>query len=93
MSWLTNQLSTEKDIAFVKEAVAVFGVPVVDVFIPEYGGPFVPPDAGDKKFWFLKFANGKELNVGLVKYFIKAQPVTWYRQIADELFAKSPFSE
>ena len=64
-----DQFSTEAEANFwaakMIEVLPQFGKP--SVFIPEYGGPFATPASGDEKFFHLKWSNGHESNVGLIR--------------------------
>lgn len=86
-----SQLSTEKEVEFVKNMVGHFGKGVEEHYIPQYLGPFQVPEDGDRKFYHLKFKNGNDgFNVGLLLYFIKAFPVTWPAMLADQINAPKP---
>ncbi len=86
-----SQLSTEKEVEIVKGYLGPLGGGVKEQYIPQYGGPYVVPEDGERKFFHLRFNNGNEgFNVGLILYFIKSFPVTWPAMLADQINAK-PF--
>lgn len=64
-----NQFATEAEANFwatkLGNALPQFGTPVP--FIPQYGGPFSTPASGDEKFYSLRWPNGHESNVGLIR--------------------------
>src|ERR1700738_4104645 len=59
------------------------------IYIPAYTtGPFATPQAGDKKFYHLRFRNGAEgFNAGLVKATMAFSPSRWPLMIALEVNA------
>lgn len=84
-----SQLSTLKQVEDVKKLLANMGGGVKEHYIPEYGGPYVVPENGDRKFYHLRFNNGNEgFNVGLIIYFIKSFPVTWPLMLSQQIEAK-----
>ena len=64
------------------------------IYIPVYGGPFVVPEDGDKKFYLLRFVNGADgFNAGLVKIIIAMFPTRWPQMIAQEVNATLSFDD
>lgn len=85
---MTSQFTTEAQAKAVVEKLKFFGLDM-EIFIPEYAGPFAVPTDGDKSFYHIKFSNGKAMNAGLLKEFIERFPVSWQAMIGAELYAKS----
>jgi hypothetical protein len=58
------------------------------IYTMEYGGPFVPPENGDKKYYFFRFNNGADgICVALVKGIMAYSPVTWPTIIENDVSA------
>ncbi len=83
-----NQLSTPAEAAEIARKLGLLGGGVIRTYVPEYGGPFAPPESGDSKFLHFDFANGASgFNVGLVRAFMDYAPFQWPTMIASELAA------
>lgn len=83
-----TQFATEKQANDLKAMLGTMGGGVTAIYVPDYQ-IFPTPDAGDKKFYHMDFANGvKGLNVGLVLDTIKRNPFTWTGMIAATLAEK-----
>lgn len=85
-----NQLSTESEAAAIAKQLTDLNIGggVAETYIPEYGGPYVPPSDGDRKFYHFKFVNGADgFNVGLVRAFMQYSPVRWPMMLATEVDA------
>lgn len=81
-----NQLATPEEAAEIAKALGGIGGGVTDTYVPEYGGPFVPPENGTAKFLHFRFANGAEgFNVGLIRAFMQYSPLRWPVMISTEV--------
>jgi hypothetical protein len=85
-----NQLATVDEAKEIAKELGAIGGGVVDTYVPEYGGPYVPPANGNAKFLHFRFANGAEgFNVGLIRAFMQNSPMNWPLMIATEVNKKS----
>ena len=51
-----NQLATYLEAQDIANQLGSIGGGVVDTYVPEYGGPFTPPENGPAKFLHFRFA-------------------------------------
>lgn len=83
-----NQLATYQEAQEIAKQLGSIGGGVVDTYIPEYDGPFAPPENGAAKFLHFRFANGAEgFNVGLIRAFMQYSPLRWPAMIGTEVEA------
>ena len=83
-----NQLATPQEAQEIARQLGTIGGGVVDTYVPEYEGPFVPPENGPSKFLHFRFANGAEgFNVGLIRAFMQYSPMRWPMMITTEVEA------
>jgi hypothetical protein len=83
-----NQLATYQEAQEIAKQLGSIGGGVVDTYIPEYAGPFAPPENGGAKFLHFRFANGAEgFNVGLIRAFMQYSPLRWPAMIGTEVEA------
>lgn len=83
-----NQLATPQEAQEIAKQLGSIGGGVVDTYVPEYGGPYVPPENGPAKFLHFRFANGADgFNVGLIRAFMQYSPLRWPLMIATEVDA------
>lgn len=81
-----NQLATIAEAEAIALKLEPVGGGVKDTYIPEYEGPWSPPEMGDSKFYHFRFANGAEgFNVGLIRTLMKQCPVSWLNMVATEI--------
>lgn len=81
-----NQLATYLEAQDIANQLGSIGGGVVDTYVPEYGGPFTPPENGPAKFLHFRFANGAEgFNVGLIRAFMQYSPLRWPMMIGTEV--------
>jgi len=81
-----NQLATHAEAQEIAKQLGSIGGGVVDTYIPQYMGPFTPPENGPAKFLHFRFANGAEgFNVGLIRAFMQYSPMRWPMMIATEV--------
>ncbi len=83
-----NQLATREEADQIAKALGSIGGGVVEIYIPEYGGPYVVPEDGPRKFYHFRFQNGAEgFNVGLIRSFMQYSPMRWPMMIETEVTA------
>jgi len=83
-----NQLSTIEEAKAIAAKLGAIGNGIADIYIPEYLGPYAPPENGTAKFHHFKFRNGADgFNVGLVRSTMKFFPTSWPLMIALEVNA------
>jgi hypothetical protein len=81
-----NQLATHDEAKKIADELGTIGGGVVDTYIPEYQGPFTPPENGASKFLHFRFANGADgFNVGLIRAFMQYSPLRWPVMIGTEV--------
>lgn len=81
-----NQLATYQEAQEIAMQLGTMGGGVVATYIPEYEGPFAPPENGPAKFLHFRFANGAEgFNVGLIRAFMQYSPMRWPAMIGTEV--------
>lgn len=81
-----NQLTTLEEARAIARDLAAMGGGVIDVYIPEYLGPYRPPEIADAKFYHFKFANGAEgFNAGLIREMRKMFRTSWPSIVAMEV--------
>jgi hypothetical protein len=81
-----NQLATYQEAQEIAAQLGTIGGGVVDTYIPEYQGPFSPPENGPSKFLHFRFANGADgFNVGLIRAFMQYSPLRWPVMIGTEV--------
>lgn len=73
-----QQLTTLEEAREIARDLGSMGGGVIDVYIPEYLGPYRPPEIGESRFYHFKFANGADgFNAGLVREMRKYFPTSW----------------
>ena len=83
-----NQLATLLEAQEIAKQLSAIGGGVVDTYVPEYEGPFAPPENGPAKFLHFRFANGADgFNVGLIRAFMQYSPLRWPAMIGTEVEA------
>jgi hypothetical protein len=83
-----NQLATTEEAKKIAAELANIGGGVVETYVPEYQGPFSPPENGQAKFLHFRFANGADgFNVGLIRAFMQYSPLRWPLMIGAEVEA------
>lgn len=83
-----NQLATYQEAQEIAKQLGMIGGGVVETYVPEYEGPFSPPENGPSKFLHFRFANGASgFNVGLIRAFMQYSPMRWPDMIATEVNA------
>ena len=81
-----NQLATLPEAQDIARDLVNIGGGVVDIYIPEYLGPYRPPEIGDAKFYHFKFANGADgFNAGLIRTMRRMFPTSWPSNVALEV--------
>jgi len=81
-----NQLSTLDEAKAVALQLGSAGNGVKDIYIPEYEGPWAPPELGSSKFYHFRFNNGAEgFNVGLIRTLMKQCPTSWLNMVSTEI--------
>lgn len=81
-----NQLATMEQAQAISKQLSGVGGGVKDIYIPEYGGPYVVPELGNSKFYHLRFKDGAEgFNVGLIRTLMHQCPTTWLNMITTEV--------
>lgn len=78
------QLSTLSEALELKNILGNIGKGVSEIYIPQYSGPFGPPQelSTNRKFYHFKFNNGAEgLNVGLIRETLEKDPNTGLQRI------------
>ena len=81
-----NQLATYQEAKDIATQLGSVGGGVVDTYVPEYEGPFAPPENGLSKFLHFRFANGADgFNVGLIRAFMQYSPLRWPSMIGAEV--------
>ena len=81
-----NQLATYQEAQEIAKQLVSIGGGVAATYIPEYEGPFSPPENGPSKFLHFRFANGAEgFNVGLIRAFMQYSPTRWPSMIGAEV--------
>lgn len=79
------QLSTLTEALELKNILGNIGKGVSEIYVPQYGGPFAPPQdlSTGRKFYHFRFNNGADgINVGLVRETLEKDPNTGLQRIA-----------
>ncbi len=83
-----NQLATMEEAKDIAAKLSAIGGGVAEIYIPDYLGPYAPPEDGAAKFYHFKFRNGADgFNVGLVRTVMLYFPSRWPLMIATEVNA------
>ena len=73
--------------------LGTIGGGVVDIYVPEYLGPYAAPKNGDAMFYHFKFKNGADgFNVGLVRTTMMYFPSRWPLMITTEVNASANYA-
>jgi hypothetical protein len=83
-----NQLATAEEAKEIAKRLGSIGGGVAETYIPEYGGPYSPPQDGNAKFYHFRFRNGADgFNVGLIRTTMQYFPTRWPVMISTEVSA------
>mgnify|MGYP000662176818 CR=1 FL=1 len=83
-----NQLTSIEEAKMLASRVGTLGGGVVDIYIPEYAGPFTAPKEGELRFYHFKFGSGVSgFNAGLIRETMRLFPSRWPLMLATELDA------
>lgn len=83
-----NQLATLEEAKDIAAKLGTIGGGVADTYIPDYLGPYTPPENGQAKFYHFKFRNGADgFNVGLIRTTMQYFPSRWPLMIGTEVNA------
>ena len=83
-----NQLSTLPEAQEIANQLGTIGGGVTETYVPQYEGPYSPPENGPAKFLHFRFANGADgFNVGLIRSFMQYSPLRWPAMINAEVEA------